>query len=89
MIAAAKNYLHEDEQIDEITGFISLATLESSVESNHNTQQNIQLMTIHSAKGLEFENVFLVGMEEDLFPTNRSKERVIFSLKREGFAMLV
>jgi len=74
LIAAAKNYLHEDEEIDEITGFISLATLESSVESNHNPQQNIQLMTIHSAKGLEFENVFLVGMEEDLFPTNRSKE---------------
>lgn len=75
LIAAAKQYNHEeDSEMNEITGFISLASLDSSGDSNAPPTQNVQLMTIHSAKGLEFPYVFLTGMEEDLFPSRQSKD---------------
>ena len=73
LIGAAKQYNHEeDSDINETLGFISLASLDSSGDNN-SVNQNVQLMTIHSAKGLEFHYVFLVGLEEDLFPSRQSK----------------
>ncbi len=75
LIAAAKQYVHEDDSdMNEVTGFISLASLDSSGDTNAPINQNVQLMTIHSAKGLEFPHVFLTGMEEDLFPSRQSKD---------------
>ncbi|MFP6775320.1 MAG: DNA helicase II [PS1 clade bacterium] len=75
LITAAKQYSHEDESdMTEVLGFISLATLDSSGDMSVPINQNAQLMTIHSAKGLEFPYVFLVGMEEDLFPSRQSKD---------------
>jgi len=75
LIAAAKQYNHEeDSETNEVIGFISLATLDSSRDVNTAVNNNVQLMTIHSAKGLEFPYVFLAGMEEDLFPSRQSKD---------------
>jgi len=75
LIAAAKQYVYDDDSdMNEVTGFISLASLDSSGDTNAPENQNVQLMTIHSAKGLEFPNVFLTGMEEDLFPSRQSKD---------------
>ncbi|HCV92838.1 MAG TPA: DNA helicase UvrD, partial [Gammaproteobacteria bacterium] len=75
LIAAAKQYAHDqDSDMSEVVGFISLASLDSSGDTNAPINQNVQLMTIHSAKGLEFPNVFLTGMEEDLFPSRQSKD---------------
>ncbi len=75
LIAAAQQYAHEeDSEMSETLGFISLASLDSSADANAPINQNVQLMTIHSAKGLEFPYVFLVGMEEELFPSRQSKE---------------
>ncbi|BAS67594.1 DNA helicase II [Bathymodiolus septemdierum thioautotrophic gill symbiont] len=75
LIAAAEQYTHEeDSEMNEVTGFISLASLDSSGDSSAPPTQNVQLMTIHSAKGLEFPYVFLAGLEEDLFPSRQSKE---------------
>jgi len=75
LIAAAKQYVHEeDSEMNEVVGFISLASLDSSGDTNAPENQNVQLMTIHSAKGLEFPYVFLTGMEEDLFPSRQSKD---------------
>nr|BAW82218.1 DNA helicase II / ATP-dependent DNA helicase PcrA [Calyptogena fausta symbiont] len=72
LITAAQQYNHEqDSEMNEVVGFISLASLDSSGDT---INQNVQLMTIHSAKGLEFPYVFLVGMEEDLFPSRQSKD---------------
>ncbi len=74
LIAAAERYQHEDEQTSEVAGFIALASLDSTGGNNAPEHQNVQLMTVHSAKGLEFPFVFLVGMEEDLFPSRQSKD---------------
>ena len=74
LVTAATQYIHEeDNEMNETQGFIALATLDSSGESNQSNQNYVQLMTVHSAKGLEFPVVFLVGLEEDLFP---SRQRV-------------
>ena len=75
LVTAATQYVHEeDNEMNETQGFIALATLDSSGESNQSNQNCVQLMTVHSAKGLEFPVVFLVGLEEDLFPSRQSKE---------------
>jgi DNA helicase-2/ATP-dependent DNA helicase PcrA len=75
LISAAKQYQHdEDSEMNEVTGFISLASLDSSGDSSAPPTQNVQLMTIHSAKGLEFPYIFLTGLEEDLFPSRQSKD---------------
>ena len=75
LVTAAKQYIHEEEsEMSETEGFIALATLDSSGDSKPSNDECIQLMTVHSAKGLEFPVVFLVGLEEDLFPSRQSKD---------------
>ena len=75
LVTAAKQYVHEEEsEMSETEGFIALATLDSSGDSKPDNNECIQLMTVHSAKGLEFPVVFLVGLEEDLFPSRQSKD---------------
>ncbi|CAC9450658.1 ATP-dependent DNA helicase UvrD/PcrA (EC 3.6.4.12) [uncultured Gammaproteobacteria bacterium] len=75
LITAAKQYNHEeDSDMNETMGFISQSSLDSSGDANSPPTQNVQLMTIHSAKGLEFPYVFLAGLEEDLFPSRQSKD---------------
>ncbi|MCX8581055.1 DNA helicase II [Gilliamella sp. B3482] len=57
-----------------LESFLSVTSLESrDVGTN---QDSVQLMTLHSAKGLEFDNVFIVGWEESIFPTQRSIQEV-------------
>lgn len=76
LVTAATQYAHEEEnEMNETQGFIALATLDSSGDSNNKNQDCVQLMTVHSAKGLEFPVVFLVGLEEDLFPSRQSKDK--------------
>lgn len=48
--------------------FLDEISLVSDIEEHKANDDVVTLMTIHSAKGLEFENVFLIGMEENLFP---------------------
>nr|BAW82237.1 DNA helicase II / ATP-dependent DNA helicase PcrA [Pliocardia stearnsii symbiont] len=75
LITTAQQYNHEqDSEMNEVVGFISLALLDSNGDTNAPINQNVQLTTMHSAKGLEFPYVFLVGMEEDLFPCRQSKD---------------
>lgn len=63
---------------EERMGFISLEefleeiSLVADIEEHKDTQDVITLMTIHSSKGLEFDYVFLVGMEEGIFPHSNS-----------------
>ena len=63
---------------EETNGVISLGefleqiTLVSDIEEHKNNDDVVTLMTVHSAKGLEFENVFIIGMEEGVFPHRNS-----------------
>ena len=58
--------------LSELSAFLSHATLEAGENQGEAWDDCVQLMTLHSAKGLEFPLVFLVGMEEGLFPSQRS-----------------
>ncbi len=64
----------EDEELDELSAFLSHAALEAGEAQGDPFEDCVQLMTLHSAKGLEFPLVFLVGMEEGLFPHSMSAE---------------
>ncbi len=55
-----------------LAGFLENITLSAAVDDLEENEDAVILMTIHSAKGLEFPVVFLAGMEERLFPGNRS-----------------
>ena len=61
-----------ESSLDELSAFLSHATLESGEHQGEAWDDCVQLMTLHAAKGLEFPVVFLVGMEEGLFPSQRS-----------------
>lgn len=63
-----------DAGLSELSAFLSHAALESGEGQGEAWDDCVQLMTLHSAKGLEFPVVFLVGMEEGLFPSQRSVE---------------
>ncbi|HET6552415.1 MAG TPA: DNA helicase II [Dyella sp.] len=60
--------------LSELAAFLSHAALEAGDGQGESWDDCVQLMTLHSAKGLEFPVVFLVGMEEGLFPSQRSVE---------------
>ena len=63
----------EDESADnKLSDFLEGITLSSDIDNMEETEENITLMTLHSAKGLEFPVVFLVGMEEGIFPGYKS-----------------
>lgn len=73
--------LEDNNLIDELTGemvsieqrtldvYLQQISLFSDLDKENENQDVVSLMTIHSSKGLEFEHVFIVGMEENLFPS--------------------
>ncbi|MCK5888408.1 MAG: ATP-binding domain-containing protein, partial [Methylococcales bacterium] len=62
----------QNEDLSELDSFLAHAALESGDMQGDDYESCVQLMTLHSAKGLEFKLVFLVGLEEGLFPSQRS-----------------
>jgi DNA helicase-2/ATP-dependent DNA helicase PcrA len=64
----------ELEGMDELTAFLTHAALEAGEGQADAWEDCVQMMTLHSAKGLEFPLVFIVGLEEGLFPSQRSLE---------------
>jgi DNA helicase II / ATP-dependent DNA helicase PcrA len=60
------------EAVDPLTAFLTHAALEAGEHQAGEGQDALQLMTVHSAKGLEFDAVFLTGLEEGLFPHEQS-----------------
>ena len=63
----------EEESADnKLSDFLEGITLSSDIDNMEETEDTVTLMTLHSAKGLEFPVVFLVGMEEGIFPGYKS-----------------
>ncbi|MFI5390606.1 MAG: 3'-5' exonuclease, partial [Bacteriovoracales bacterium] len=69
-------------KIPSLLGFLETITLDNSKEEEK-TQGEVSLMTVHGAKGLEFPYVFLVGAEENLFPSYKSMEGGSKALEEE------
>ena len=65
--------LDDAEQPGPLESFLAHAVLEAGEGQGQAHEDCVQLMTLHSAKGLEFPVVFLVGMEEGLFPHHQSE----------------
>ncbi|MBI6543685.1 DNA helicase II [Proteus vulgaris] len=66
------SYQDEDEDLMPLQAFLSHVALESGESQADAYQDAVQLMTLHSAKGLEFSQVFIVGVEEGMFPSQMS-----------------
>ncbi len=75
LVTAASHFSYEEneeEPMDALSAFLSHAALEAGDNQGDQWEDCVQLMTLHSAKGLEFPLVFLCGVEEGLFPHERS-----------------
>ena len=73
LVNAATSFVHEADD-DSLIAFLSHASLEAGEHQAGTGQDALQLMTVHSAKGLEFHTVFLSGLEEGLFPHENSRD---------------
>ncbi len=62
----------EEEAENTLADFLEGITLSSDIDGMEDSEDSVTLMTLHSAKGLEFPVVFLVGLEEGIFPGNKS-----------------
>ena len=79
LVSVASRFVRRDDDeeaadMSELVAFLAYAALEAGEGQTQAGEDGVQLMTLHSAKGLEFPLVFLVGMEEGLFPNQRSIE---------------
>jgi len=78
LVSAAQGFIYKPDEehadMDFLTAFLAHASLEAGEGQGQAGDDCVQLMTLHSAKGLEFPLVFLVGMEEGLFPHQMSRE---------------
>lgn len=70
LLNAIKEFVDNEENEDKSLGaFLQEIALLTDNDRDKDTTDSVTLMTIHSSKGLEFNQVFVVGMEEDLFPS--------------------
>ncbi len=73
-VATRQEQGEENNQLVDFLSEVSLLTDQDTDKDGEN--EKVTLMTVHSAKGLEFDHVFVVGMEEDLFPSAMAKSEI-------------
>ena len=73
LVNNVKNYCDQHGEEATLEGYLEDIALISDIDSYNESSDQVVLMTIHSAKGLEFPYVFLIGMEEGVFPSEMSK----------------
>ena len=85
LVSAATRFLQEEDDTlvnpaegDALSAFLAHASLEAGEHQAGEGQDAVQLMTVHAAKGLEFDAVFITGLEQGLFPHENSE------LERDG-----
>jgi DNA helicase-2/ATP-dependent DNA helicase PcrA len=72
LVSAARGFTPEASELPPLEAFLAHAALESGEGQADEWEDCVQMMTLHTAKGLEFPVVFLCGLEEGLFPHQRS-----------------
>ena len=72
LVSAARGFAPETSELPPLEAFLAHAALESGEGQADAWEDCVQMMTLHTAKGLEFPVVFMSGMEEGLFPHQRS-----------------
>ena len=74
LVTATKQFTppEEAEELTPLTAFLTHASLEAGEAQASPHQEYVELMTLHSAKGLEFPRVFMVGVDEGIFPSGMS-----------------
>lgn len=73
LVSSAAQFQPDDTfSLPPLVAFLATITLDTGDEAQHNEADYVQLMTLHTAKGLEFPVVFICGMEEGLFPHHLS-----------------
>lgn len=78
LVSLATRFVRSDDEelqgMSDLVAFLAHASLEAGEGQAEAGSDGVQLMTLHSAKGLEFDLVFVTGLEEGLFPSGRSLE---------------
>lgn len=78
LLAAVHDFIDEQEEQGsteiKMTDFLAQASLATDQDTDNSTGECVTLMTVHAAKGLEYKNIIVVGVEEDLFPSQMSKD---------------
>src|SRR5690606_21889402 len=73
LLNSIQGYVDEQKQLDEgdpsLSGFLENVALSTDADNEDDDNNKVSLMTVHLAKGLEFPAVFIVGLEENLFPS--------------------
>ena len=73
LVSSIKTYADQNGEDATLSGFLEEVALISDLDSYDNDADSVTMMTIHSAKGLEFPYVFVVGMEDGIFPGEMAK----------------
>ncbi len=66
--------ISDEKEYGKLENFLQMVSLYTDMDEMDNDDGCVNIITAHSAKGLEFKVVFIIGMEENLFPTRRSVE---------------
>ena len=73
LLNGIRDFIEDQKEIvdsnDNLSEFLSTVSLSTNFDLNNPDEDKVSLMTLHLSKGLEFKNVFIVGLEEDLFPS--------------------
>lgn len=65
------SYMNDNEE-PELSGFLEEVALYTEADRDDGSGDKVTLMTVHSAKGLEYDNIFVTGLEDGIFPSSRS-----------------
>lgn len=73
-MASVKEF-NEKNPLSTLSDFIESVTLVSDIDSMNNSDNFVTISTVHAVKGLEFRYVFIVGLEENIFPISRARDK--------------
>ncbi|MDR3353181.1 MAG: UvrD-helicase domain-containing protein [Zoogloeaceae bacterium] len=75
LINASTLFQQEEEEAEALAAFLAHASLEAGEHQAQTGEAAVQLMTVHAAKGLEFDTVFITGLEQGLFPHENAADK--------------